>query len=375
MYNDSITKKSRVRRVDAPLAVLTLLCCAVGALTAASQQYRGAAETFTEGDTSQLVFRYLVSLTAGAVLGAVLVIVGHRRLLKLSPIVLTIGLLVTALTFTPLGYAPEGSDDRAWLSIGGYGFQPSEFLKLCFIVSFAAHLHRLGKSLNKPSQLMLLLLHAGVPTALVWLQGDQGTALVFVFISLGMLIYAGLDSRILTAALFALPLIGFALWRFALAEHQRQRILSVLDPSRDPMGTGFQQLQARRAFASGGLLGEGLFSLEGDTVYVSQSQNDFVLSYLGRAGGLLLTAAVVILMFSLTLRIVQLSGRSGGFSGLVRSGTAALFFTHTLINVSMELGIMPVIGVPLPFISAGGTARTVMLALVMLACKEKTTRI
>lgn len=361
-------------RVDKPLLLLAVMCCAAGALTAGSMQYRGGAETFTEGDTSRLIMGFAVSLGTGVLLGILLCVPG-RRTEKLSPLMLAGGLLLTALTFTPLGYAPEGSDDRAWLRFGSIGMQPSELLKLCFILSFAAHLNKVRGHVNRPPDLLMLMLHAAAPTAIVWVQGDQGTAVVFAFITVGMLICAGLDGRLLAGTIALLPAVGFVVWRFVLAEHQRQRILTVLDPSLDPQGTGFQQIQARRAFASGGITGNGLFSLGGDAVYVSQSQNDFVLSYLGRTGGLLLTAGTVILLFALALRLLRLSAARGGYLGLVCSGTSALIFAHTFINTAMELGIMPVIGVPLPFISAGGTARSVMLAAVILCLHERITDI
>ena len=353
MYNNS-------GRPDALLFCGALLCCSAGMLLAASMQYIGAGQEFTSGSVTGLLWTHIAAVLAGGVLCALLTLIGSDTLARHGGAVLAGGLLLTLLTFTPLGYSPEGSDDRAWISLGFTTVQPSEILKLCFIISFAAHIMQAGERINEPRDLALLLLHAAVPTGIVWAQGDQGTCVIFIVIAAAMLVVGGLSVRIITAALLLSPLAAWGAWGL-LGEHQKQRLAVLLDPSLDPLGTGFQQLSAGKALASGGWFGSGLFSRERELVYVSQSQNDFIFSYAAQTGGFLLCAVIVLLLFGTVMRAAVLSGRSRGAGRLMSAGAAAMLFAHTFINIAMVLGFMPVIGVPLPFISAGGTAVVSML--------------
>ena len=357
MYNKS-------KHFDGALLLLTGACCAIGLLLAASMEYIGENRSFTSGSVGGLFLRQTAAVSAGACACGMLSFVSARGFCRSAAAVMLFGTALTALTFTPLGVSPEGSDDRAWIALGAFGIQPSEILKLCFIISFAAHLCVRRDRINTPSGLGLLLLHAAVPTGMVWLQGDQGTAVVFMVITAGMLMTGGLKVKYIIGVMLASPAAAWVMWRFVLQEHQKQRLAVLLDPSLDPLGAGFQQTQSRLAIAEGGLLGSGLFSREGELVYVSQSQNDFVFSYAGQVGGAVLCAAVIVLEFALVLRLLSLSAKRSGAGRLIASGTAAMLFAHSFINIAMALGFMPVIGVPLPFISAGGTAAVSMLAAV-----------
>lgn len=359
MYNKS-------GRVDVPLFAAALGCCVIGLLLAASMQYIGAGQDITSGSVEGLFKTHAAAMLAGGVLCALLTVIGCGTLERYAPYFLGAGLLLTAVTFTPFGYAPAGSDDRAWIDLGFVTLQPSEILKLCFIVSFAAHIRSLGEELNKPLNLLLLALHAAVPTGLVWAQGDQGTAVIFIAAAVGMLIAGGLDVRLLLGTLLALPVIGWGAWSFLLREHQKQRLAVLLDPSLDPLGAGYQQLRAREAIAGVGWFGSGLFSRERDLVRVSQAQNDFIFSYAAQTGGFALCAVITLLLFFIVIRMTVLSNRAEGSGKIICAGAAAMLFAHTFINISMVLGFMPVIGVPLPFISAGGTAVMTMLAAVGL---------
>ncbi|MBR6044898.1 MAG: FtsW/RodA/SpoVE family cell cycle protein [Ruminococcus sp.] len=356
MYNKS-------GRPDLPLMLTALACCCTGLLLAASLGYIGAAQELTSGSTDRLFVTHAVSMLAGTAICAVLTFFGPQRLTAHAYMLLAAGEVLTLLTLTPLGYSPDGSDDRAWLDLGYVTVQPSEILKVCFILSFAAHISRYGGRISRLRDLLLLLLHAAVPTATVWVQGDQGTGVIFTAVAAAMLIAGGLEVRYLIGALLILPAVGAAVWTALLAEHQKQRILTILDPTLDPLGAGYQQLASRSAIEGGGIFGSGLFSRERELVYVSQAENDFIFSYAAQVGGLVLCALIIVLEFAFVLRLLVLCGRAQDEGRLVLAGAAALFFTHTFVNIAMVLGFMPVIGVPLPFISAGGTATVSMLAL------------
>ncbi len=349
-------------------AALTVVCCAAGALTVWSLEDTAQYVRVTSGGVDMpFAIRQSVYIVLGL---AAMLAVGRIEIQKLTEhkyIVGAVGVLPTLLTFTSLGVSAGGSDDRAWLAVGGYTFQPSEILKVCFIITFAAHITALGKRIDRPLPLLGLLLHAAVPTALVYFQGDQGTAVIFLLIAAVMLFAAGLSFRYAAVAVVISPLIAWSVWTFLLKDHQKERILVLLDKGLDPLGTGFQQRQSAAALQNGGLLGRGLFSAGDEKlVYVSQSQNDFVFSYIGQTLGFVGCAAVLILLFSLCMRIAACSGRGTKEENLVSAGVFALLFSHTLINTGMVLGFLPVIGVPLPFFSAGGSACISMCAAVGL---------
>ena len=352
---------NKMERADLPMLLLALSLCGAGLLLAASMEYIGAAQELTSGSTDGLLKRQAAAVAAGLIFREALILFGSRRAVKAAPFIFAGGALLTALTFSPLGVSPAGSDDRAWLELGGTTIQPSEILKLCFIISFAAHLDRCGEKLNSPGALGLLLLHSAFPAALCWAQGDQGTALIFIIVAGWMLVSAGISMKWRLAAAVMIPAAGWAAWRFLLAEHHKQRLALIAQPSLDPLGAGFQQLCSRRAIAGGGWLGSGLFSRQRDLVYVSQAQNDMIFSYAAQTGGFLLCAVIIILLFAAVLRAVTVSHRSLGAGALMSSGTAALIFSHAFLNIAMTLGLAPVIGVPLPFVSSGGTAAACML--------------
>lgn len=343
------------------LFVIPAVCCVMAVVLAASLEHTNALTTVTSGSTNGLALRTALFALAGAAAAFAASRTDTELLRRCALPIGASGLVLTALTFTPLGTAPSGSDDRAWLGYGGLSFQPSEILKLCFIISFSAHLCRV-KNMSRPVSALLLLLHAAVPAALVWAQGDQGTALVFAVIAAVMLVSGGLPYPYTAAALIMLPAAA-RLASGLLQEHQRRRIAVLFDPSLDPLGTGFQQLQSRRAIAGGGLFGRGLFTDGSSFVYVSQSQNDFILAYAGQAAGMLACAVITALLFGLCFTVTRLSAKAQTpFGQHLCSGAGGLFFAHTLINTAMALGFMPVIGVPLPFFSSGGTAMIAMLA-------------
>lgn len=196
----------------------------------------------------------------------------------------------------PLAYALVGltfvlgigrADDMAWLRIPfvGLTFQPSELLKLSFIITFAYHLQKAEDNLNQPGVLVPVLCHAAVPVLLIMLQGDHGSAMVFLFVACGMLFTAGLAWKYILAAgglsIAALPVIWYGL----MDEDKRMRIITLFNPDLDPAGSGYQQRLGRIALGSGKLWGKGVFS--GNHQYVPEMYNDFIFSFIGEALGLI----------------------------------------------------------------------------------------
>lgn len=288
-------------------------------------------------------------------------------------------LILVLLLFTPLGRGVDGADDIGWLNLGFIQFQPSEILKVVFIMTFATHLHKVGSRLNFFPNFVLLCLHGLIPAALIMKQGDDGSALVFVIIFAVMLFAAGLSWKYLLAALAAVPAAAYVLWNYFMQPHQLKRIQVLFDEQMQQdeiLGIYMQQYLGKKALGSGKMTGLGIFGSEKYT-YVPEIDTDFIFSYIGMTLGFVGCVAVIIILAALCLKILSVASSSKDNLGkYICVGVFAMFFSHTVINIGMALAVMPVIGIPLPLLSAGGTSvialyAAVGLVLSVYAHKEK----
>ena len=249
------------------------------------------------------------------------------------------------------------ADDMAGIEIPfiGLTFQPSELLKLSFIITFASHLQKVEGSLNQPEVLVPVLCHMALPTVLIMLQGDDGSALIFLCIGCGMLFAAGIGWKYILAAggaaVAALPVI----WYGFLDEDKRMRFITLFNPELDPSGGGYQQRYGRIALGSGKLWGKGIFS--GNHQYVPEMYNDFIFSFIGEALGFLGCLAVLGLLAALCLRILRVGNRAKDSLGrYICVGVFTMIASQTVVNVGMCLSVLQAIGVTLPLFSGGGTS-------------------
>ena len=264
-------------------------------------------------------------------------------------------LLLVLLTFTPLGVVR--GDDQAWLSIPviNYTIQPSEFLKLAFIFTFSLHLERVRGEVNKIPNLVKLCIHGAIPVLLIHLQGDDGSAMIFLFIFVCMLFAAGLDIKYILWAAGAAVLVAPLVWFFVLTEDQKERFLIFTNPASDPTGKGWQQYQGLLAIGSGGVSGTGIFS--GQHVYVGEARNDFIFTFLAESLGFLGCLGLIALFMALCIKILWNSTRAEDPLGqFLCVGVFAMIAFQVIINLGMCLSVLPVIGVTLPLLSSGGTS-------------------
>lgn len=281
--------------------------------------------------------------------------VDYKKLARWWPILVPISIILVLLTFTSLGIKVEGADDRGWINLGFMQFQPSEFMKLVFLLTFSLHLSKDEENMNKPLHMLLILLHALIPVGLVLLQGDDGTALVFLFMFVCMLLASRISWKYVLIAIILIPIIAIVAWEFLLGDTQKSRILILFHPGSDPENLEYQQNLGLSALAAGGLTGKGLHA--SDYVVVPELYNDFIFCYLGEVWGYVGCFVCLLLLGYLCFRILFDSHKAKDTQGLVLcSGAFGMFFIHCVCNIGMVLKVMPVIGVPLPFLSAGGTA-------------------
>ncbi|MGH8944317.1 MAG: rod shape-determining protein RodA [Acidimicrobiia bacterium] len=304
--------------------------------------------------------RQMIFVAAGLTLYAVISNIDYRELKNLIPIVsiaVLVGLFAVYL-FEPVNGA------RRWIDLGFFKLQPAEFAKVIVILLLAAILspsnrEEVGqRQLTWPTVFRAIAIVA-LPAVLVLFEPDLGTTLVFGFILFVMLFVAGATWRQMlalaaTAALGVVAVLQFKL----LEEYQMNRILVLFRPEIDPQGIGYNILQSRYAVGSGQLFGKGLFAEGTQTSfeYVPEQETDFIFTavaeQLGFVGGVLVVAAFAVIIWRLLVIAANARDR---FGALIAAGLAAMMVFHVFVNVGMTIGIMPVTGIPLPFLSAGGS--------------------
>ncbi|MGQ9778787.1 MAG: rod shape-determining protein RodA [Bacillota bacterium] len=332
----------------------------------------GLAMVYSATHTSQrdsllTVKKQLVGVALGFLGMALIVLVDYHVSERFHLLIYFGNLLVLAAVLF-LGKEVHGA--RSWFGFGPFGFQPSEFAKVAVIITLARHLDK-KESLSIFWDLFGPLLHVGAPLLLILLQPDLGTALVFVFITFSMLYMAGAKGRHL-ALLGGVPLLVFIALIFGhlrygfplpLKEYQIKRLTSFIDPTRDAQGAGYNLLQAMIAIGSGRFLGKGyLRGTQGRLGYVPEHQTDFIFTIVGEELGFLGSFILLALFFTLIWRGLRVAYQAKDRYGrLLATGVVAMFLFHVMENIGMNLGIMPITGIPLPFISAGASSMTASL--------------
>ncbi len=312
--------------------------------------------------------RQLLALGLASLAMLVVLVLDSHRLERLAPFAYWASLLLVAST---LVFAPDIRGNRSWLVYGPMSLQPAEFAKVGLVLMMARHFHR-----NPPGQIhrvrdlwMPGLIAAG-PVALIVLQRDMGVAVLTLLIATTYLLFVRIPARA-WAGIGAAGLVALAgLWQFVFKDYQRQRILDFLDPSRDPLASGYQAMQSLIAVGSGRLVGKGY--LEGTQTqlhFLPTQHSDFAFSVLAEEWGFLGSSLLLVCYFLLLLwGLVIANSSKDGFGTWLAIGVVGMLFWPAVINVAMVLGLAPVIGVPLPLVSYGGSqmlANLVALGLLM----------
>ncbi|GAB3876207.1 rod shape-determining protein RodA [Terrabacter terrigena] len=303
--------------------------------------------------------KQLVSLAVGVVCAVVVTRLDVRAVRALAPIVYGLAVLGLVAVVSPLGSTVNGS--RSWIRLpGGMTLQPSELMKVALAIGMAMLLaERADRRMpQRHRDVALAWLVAGVPVVLVLAQPDLGSALVLVALSVVIIAAAGAPALWTVGVLVAGgAAVAAAFLTPVLSGYQRNRLRAFLDPSLDPEGIGYQTRQVRIAIGSGGLGGQGLF--EGRQTqggFIPFQETDFVFSVAGEELGFLGAAGLVLLIGFIVVRCVVVARRADAFGRLVAIGVGVWFGVQAFENIGMNLGVMPVTGLPLPFVSSGGSS-------------------
>ena len=358
------------RRLDWLLLACVVALCVLGSLLVWSAT---ANRTYlVEDDPTAFLTRNAVNILIGSVLGVVVLVTDHRWLRVLAAVLYLGSLAGLLLIFVPgVGTTVNGS--QSWLMIGGLSVQPAEFAKLGVIVGMALVLAeraegRLRDHLSD-SDLEPALMIAALPAVLILLQPDLGTAMVLIAVVFGVLALAGAPKRWLVGLVaLGAAAVYVAISMGVLAQYQLLRFSAFTDPSLDPRGAGYNTIQARVAIGNGGVFGEGLFQgSQTQAGFVPEQHTDFVFTVAGEELGLVGAATIIVLFAVLLWRALRIARNAEDIFGrLAAVGVACWFGFQAFQNIGMCLGIMPVTGVPLPFVSYGGTSMFASLAAVGL---------
>ncbi|MCK9478919.1 MAG: rod shape-determining protein RodA [Firmicutes bacterium] len=277
-----------------------------------------------------------------------------------------------------IGTGSESTGTQGWIRFWGIGIQPAEITKVFFIITMSTHLSRIDSDINYIKNIFLLLLHLCAPVVLIMLQPDMGTVFVYIFIFILMVFIAGIDWRYLMVSGGALSIVSVCAWFFFLSQYQKNRFFAFLNPESAPTTYGYHVMQSKIAIGSGQLLGKGfLKGIQTQLGILPEKQTDFIYAVIGEETGLIGCAIILTLMITLIVRCILIGKKAKNPLGTyICVGIAAMWLFHAFENIGMTIGITPVTGIPLPFISYGGSSLVtnfMALGLVLnVKMREKT---
>ncbi len=286
--------------------------------------------------------------------------IDYRWFQRAAYLLFVIGIILLVLV---LAVGRKGLGAQRWIPLGPLSFQPAEFFKIFFIMAIARYLSGLGCPANLTLKNIMKMAGIFLFAAVILLlkQPDLGTAIMFVFIFFALIMVAGVKRKtiliIVLVALISIPFIGHIIWD-GLKEYQRNRIVAFIEPAVDPLGIGYHITQSKVAIGSGGFLGKGyLHGTQGFLRFLPERHTDFIFSIFSEEWGFVGALLLFVLYLLLLLRSLDTARKAKDLFGTYLSaGLGFMLAFYFVINIGMTLGIMPVVGVPLPFLSYGGTA-------------------
>jgi len=363
----ALDRESPLRRLDWTLALAVSALIGMGALlvwSATKPQLTAA------GLDAQTYFKkHLINAAIGVALASVAALVDYRALRTYAPLVYLASCVGLVAVLSPLGSTINGA--HSWILLpAGFQVQPSEFAKVAIVVGMAMLLAetRDGEDTPRDIDVLLVLALCALPMGLIMLQPDLGTAMVLVFVILGVLAVSGAPLRWIAGLVIAGGLMGGVVAPHVLSEYQKDRFAAFTNPEFDPRGVSYNTRQARFAVGSGGLTGQGLFQgAQTQGQFIPEQQTDFVFTVAGEELGLLGGGGIIALLGLVLWRGLRIAARAtDAFGRLVAAGVVSWFAFQSFVNIGMTLGIMPVTGLPLPFLSYGGSAMFANLLAVGL---------
>jgi len=361
-----------IKGTDWIMMLLCLLASSFGALLVHSATlYTLTEDQVISRDTRTM----LIAVALGITVAIIISLIDYELIIKIWPVIAAVALLLMVSLFF-FGVGPDArSDAKTWLKItSSFYLQPSEFVKIAFVVTFGVHIELISDKIDKVANVLLLTAHAMIYAGLVALTGDIGSALVFVFIFVGMMFVANVKLRYFAIGLLAVIAMIPIVWTKVFSEIQKERFLALFFP--ESYGDViYQQDNCIKAIGSGGLFGKGLFNgTFTQNGIVPESKNDMILSVIGEELGFIGCLGLLVLFAVIVIKIINNGRRSKDNTGtLVCYGIAFMILSQIVINIGMCLQLLPVIGITLPFMSAGGSSTLsiyVAMGLIMSVYRQ-----
>lgn len=340
-----------IRQTDKIFLAVCLALSVFGIIMVSSATSSG--DSYFSRDAKVMVLATCLGLVAAMVIS----FIDYDIILKLWPLVGAV-CIVLMLGLFWFGVSPEGrSDAFSWYKIGSLYFQPSEIVKIGFIITFSYHISKVKNDISSLKNVFFLCVHAMIPIVLVVATGDMGSALIFIFMFIGMMFAAGVHWLYFPAGAVAVAAASPVIWLKIFDDIQRNRILALFNPEKYPTEI-YQQNQARKAIINGGFTGMGLFEGElSHSTLLPERQNDMIFSVVCEETGFIGAVILILLFVFFAVRIVQVGKRTGNFAAEMLSyGVVFMIMPQAIINIGMCMRLLPVIGITLPFISAGGSS-------------------
>jgi len=356
---ENLVDRKLIKNIDLGIVISTILLIVYGMISISSATH------IRSGGSMGTLKVQIIAFILG-IIGVILILLIDYKTFGDNYVLIYITNVFLLTLVLIIGFSTKGT--RGWIDLGPVNMQPSEVVKIGYILTFAKYLEKKKDNLNRLIDVLPAMLHLGLVVGLIMLQPDTGTALVFIFISIFMLFAAGISYKIIAGAfgsfLISLPII----WKLFLKPYQKNRILVFLNPELDPMGAGYHVIQSKTAIGSGQFLGKGLFEgTQNNLGFILERHTDFIFSVIGEELGLVGALVLMMLFLWLLLRCIHIAKVSKDDYGmLICVGIISMFLFHILENIGMTIGLMPVTGIPLPFISYGGSSLLTNMAAVGL---------
>jgi rod shape determining protein RodA len=344
---------------DWALLALVLALCAIGVLSIYSTSFSATGNNFP------FYVKQIQWILLGLIFMSIAYLIDYRVICQAAYLMYAISLVLLIIVFF-YGYKTHGS--QRWLSTGLFAFQPSELMKLALIIVLARYFD--NHNSNEPyklKELFIPFVMVLMPCLLILKQPDLGTALIIMLLSASIIFFMGINWKTFAIALVS----GFVLmplgWHF-LKDYQKERLVTFLNPEHDPLGTGYHVIQSMIAIGSGGFFGKGFLNgSQTQLKFLPEQQTDFIFSVFAEEWGFIGALVLAIMFMSLILWGLKIALHSRDLLGTILAfGITALISWEVFINVGMVLGALPVVGIPLPFLSYGGSAMVCLMTAIGL---------
>lgn len=352
-------EKRQSRDFDKTLLFVTLAIFIIGLSTIYS-----ATQARDMAFAESFILRQMNSFIIALVVLVLCIRVSYQKFVDLAYVFFVVNIVLLVLVLL-LGRARLGA--QRWFSLGSFAFQPSEFIKIVLILALANYIGGRKNTMGPAARLVPPMILLAAPFLLVVIQPDLGTALLMIPVFFAMLLLGGARVKyiviIMALGFLAMPFF----WHF-LRDYQRQRLLVFLNPNIDPLGAGYTIIQSKIAIGSGGLIGKGwLAGTQNQLNFLPERHTDFIFSVIGEEWGFLGALTLVLLYFLMVKRALTIASSTSDIYGkLIANGIAVLFSFQVVVNISMTIGLMPVVGIPLPLVSYGGSSLIATFAAIGL---------